>query len=656
MFNSNLFGTLSQVVIPDAAQIIFVADLFEEDYVGGAEKSSEALIKSSPYEVFKLHSKDVSMELLEAGFEKYWIFGNFCSMDQKLIPTIIANMNYSIIDFDFKYCQYRSPDKHKEVENQNCDCENREYGKFISAFFYGAKSLFWMSEKQQSLYIKLFPFLSEKEQLVLSSVFDDEFFVRIRLLREKYKNTKKNGLYLVYGSSSWIKGTKQAVEYCEKNNLKHKIIGGLSYEALLEELAEAKGIVYTPPGGDSCPRWTIEAKLLGCELILNDNVLQKDEEWMKIDDDLTTSSYLYAARGFFWRQIEQDMGVEDITLSAYTTVRNALGQDYPMEECLASVDFCDEIVVVDSSDFEDGKSIDGTWEKLVELQKNNSRMIIHHIDRDYKNARRPSLWDGQNKSLARSLCTQDFCLQIDIDEIIHESDAGKYLSLIKNFPKNADVVALPMVEYWGDKEKVRMDINVSKWRVSKNAPYITHGIPKSARLYDESGELYSQPYASDSCDLIHFQSYEPIEFLTFMSEDAERMRLMALSGNEEARKQFEIFFNGAIENLPCSYHYGWRKYRTKIEKYSGQNKGFFGWSKHWSNLYNLDESDSPENNNFIPNKSWKDVTAEDVEQLIKDLDDCGGWIFHSPFDKNRKTPSIKIEKSHPVYIREWLKK
>ena len=44
--------------------------------------------------------------------------------------------------------------------------------------------------------------------------------------------------------------------------------------------------------------------------------------------------------------------------------------------CLASVDFCDEIVVVDSSDFEDGKSIDGTWEKLVELQKNNLPILV----------------------------------------------------------------------------------------------------------------------------------------------------------------------------------------------------------------------------------------------------------------------------------------
>ena len=54
MFTSP-FGE-NQVSIPESAEIVFVADLFSEDYAGGAELTSEALIESSPYEVFKIQS------------------------------------------------------------------------------------------------------------------------------------------------------------------------------------------------------------------------------------------------------------------------------------------------------------------------------------------------------------------------------------------------------------------------------------------------------------------------------------------------------------------------------------------------------------------------------------------------------------------------
>ena len=56
MFNTQVFSTA--VTLPEDSQIIFVADFFANDLVGGAELTTEALIKSSPFNVFKLHSKD----------------------------------------------------------------------------------------------------------------------------------------------------------------------------------------------------------------------------------------------------------------------------------------------------------------------------------------------------------------------------------------------------------------------------------------------------------------------------------------------------------------------------------------------------------------------------------------------------------------------
>ena len=140
--------------IPDDCQIIFVSDIFVDDYVGGAELTTEALIESSPFKVFKLKSKQVTMKLLEHGHQKHWIFGNFANLNHELIPSIVANMSYSVLEYDFKFCRYRSPQKHQVAENAECNCSDEMNGKMVSAFLHGARSIWWMSERQQEEYLR----------------------------------------------------------------------------------------------------------------------------------------------------------------------------------------------------------------------------------------------------------------------------------------------------------------------------------------------------------------------------------------------------------------------------------------------------------------------------------------------------------------------
>ena len=183
----------SRMRIPSDAEIIFIADLFVDDYVGGAELTSEALISSTERKVCKILSKDLTIDLLEQGHQKYWIFGNYSQLDHNLIPTIISNLNYSILEYDYKYCKWRSPEKHEAIDGVVCNCQNDMNGKMVSAFMYGAKSLWWMSEKQMEKYHLIYPFLAELDNTVLSSVFDDAFFITVKMLREKYKDVERKG-------------------------------------------------------------------------------------------------------------------------------------------------------------------------------------------------------------------------------------------------------------------------------------------------------------------------------------------------------------------------------------------------------------------------------------------------------------------------------
>lgn len=633
MFSQSLFKT--SVSIPEDTKFVFVSDMFVKDYIGGAELTTQSIIDSCPEKYHLLHSKEVTMELLSKGQNMFWIFGNFSQLKFDLIPSIIANMSYSIVEYDFKFCSHRSPEKHLIETGLECDCHEQPHGKLVSAFYYAAKSLWWMSDKQQQTYISKFPFLKDVNSAVLSSVFSENTLTQISDLRKENFNNKNNK-WLILGSPSWIKGFESAKTYCEKHDLEYVSLWDVSYEAMLTQLSLSKGLVYTPQGGDTCPRLCIEAALLGCELVLNDNVLHKDEDWFKDHDENTIREHLLQAPGIFWK--EHDKLINYVPeISGYTTVMNCESQDYPYMKCIESMlNFCSEVCVAD------GGSNDGTWERLVTLAGKEPRLKIKQIQRDWSHSRH-AIFDGMQKAEARKLCTKEFCWQMDSDEIVHEKDYQNIVMLAKKFPKDINMLALPVVEYWGSDDKVRVDITPWKWRFSRNLQNITHGIPKEQRLFDENNTLYAAE-GTDGCDMIDSESCERIDFANFYSKQADDLRKIALLNNDQALEQYKNWFNQVINSLPAVYHYSWFDLNRKIKLYRNY------WQNHWLGLYNKDTSDSNENNMFF-DCPWSDVTDDMIDDLAGRLkNETGGHIWHTKW-KGTKTPHITVDVPQPKIMK-----
>jgi len=632
MFNSPFGNIPTPRNLKEETKIVLVADLFADEYSGGAELTTQALIDSCPLPIETIKASQLSIELLEQGHDKYWIFGNFASLEQELIPTIVANMEYSILEYDYKFCRYRSPEKHAHAEQTDCDCDTSIHGKMISAFYYGAKSLWWMSEAQLDYYISKFPFLEEKQNTVLSSVFNEEYFVHVKSLNEKYKDKARKG-WIVLGSNSWIKGADQAENWCKENKHDYEVVWGLPHAKLLEKLAAAEGFVYLPMGNDTCPRMVIEAKMLGCKLELNDYVQHAKEIWFDTKDEFDTFAYLYAARNRFWTAVKAQMEWQP-SIGGYTTTKNCIDQKYPWHQCIKSMlGFTSEVVVVD------GGSTDGTWEELESWASTEEKLSVYQVTRDWSHERH-AVFDGLQKAEARKRCVSDYLWQMDCDEVVHENDYDKITKLCKNFPMEIDLLSLPVVEYWGSSDKVRMDINPWKWRLSRNNATITHGIPRVLRKHDENGDLYSLP-GSDGCDYIHTETFDIIPHGSFYTKDIHNIKMEAMTGNQEAVKTYEKWFNSAISSLPGVHHYSWFDLSRKIKTYKNY------WSKHWQSLYNIAQEDTAENNMFFE-KSWAEVTNEDIEELSSRLsNEMGGWIFHDRVDFNKPTPHITINRDQP---------
>ena len=197
----------------ESSDVVFVADMFLEEYGGGAERTTEALFEMSPYKICKIKSNQVTQESIQQGASKFWVFFNYREMDHNLIPLIVANCHYAIIEYDYKFCQYRSIDLHKRETGNNCDCHDQQLGKIISAFLHGSEHIFWMSKCQSEIYHERFPFLKENKQTVLSSIFsigDLEYIERLRKAREENGWSKNH--WAVIDGNSWIKGVEESIK------------------------------------------------------------------------------------------------------------------------------------------------------------------------------------------------------------------------------------------------------------------------------------------------------------------------------------------------------------------------------------------------------------------------------------------------------------
>ena len=616
----------------DACKIVFVSDFHKDDYAGGAELSTDALMKTSPFgEVCFLRSRKLTQEHIAAGTQKIWVFFNFGSLNLNLIPVIVANCFYFVVEYDYKFCKFRSIEKHQAETGNPCDCHTTQFGMFMSSFFAGAEHIFYMSETQRKIQVDRFPFLGGDKSSVLSSIFDVqdlEFIERLRNARKDVINS-----FVIMNSNSWIKGVKESQDHLRDLQINFELIGGLPYHDMLRKLSEYKGLCFRPLGGDTCPRLVIEAKLLGLALDINENVQHASEDWFNRDLD-QIESYLLDGHNRFWNKIENFVAVVP-TVSGYTTVRNVESQGYPWRKSIASLlQFCDEVVVVDCG------SDDGSYEMIKEWSLKDSRIKLYQKVIDTSDEKFAVKVDGEMKAYARSLCTSSWCWQQDIDEVVHENDASKIKTFAANLPKGIHLVALPVIEYWGDKGKVRIDVNPWKWRLSRNLSHITHGIPAELRKYDSEGNIYAAP-GTDSCDYVDVETGDRIPFSSFYTQEVHNARIAALQGNREALKAYEGWFNSVISQIPGVHHYSWFNLNQKINNYKKY------WTRFWQSMYGELQEDTAEKNMFF-DKPWSEVSDEDINNLAVKLEsELGGWIFHRKVNFSTPTPHMHVNVNHP---------
>jgi hypothetical protein len=314
--------------------------------------------------------------------------------------------------------------------------------------------------------------------------------------------------------------------------------------------------------------------------------------------------------------------------------------DYPIKESIRSVfPYFDEIVVCDTSD-----GTDNTLEVLEELKKEFGEKEFKIIRGNANwSAQNGGIYDGKMKAMARLRCTGDYLWPQDIDEILMPTSREQIESLCKKLDENIPVMALPIVEPWNNSNRIRCDVNPWKWRLSKNLPHITHGIPLSLRRY-EGGLLYAK-HGCDGCEIVDSNTGQMISFVNFMKPETEQLRQRATTDISYA-KEYEQWLNGVINKLPTIYHLSWWSIYEKMKKFQKF------WSKSWDSLYG---DTHPDGYPFF-SKPWNQVTDQEMREEAKRLEASNGHIFHAAYDGKTIKNAVTINRPVPEVARAWCDK
>jgi|MDTB01.2.fsa_nt_gb hypothetical protein len=282
--------------------IVFVSDMFAEQYAGGAELTTAAIMSAasaSKTKVAAVQSFRLTPAIIDQHSDVHWVVCNFAGLPDETKMYMCRNCDYSIIEYDYKLCKFRSLEKHLAITGQECDCLETTEGRLNMAFYGYAKKIWFMSDVQKKIFMTRISILKEEKCEVLSSIFSPG---DLRFM-DSIKNNEKNNKYLILKSESWIKGTQKCIEYAKQNDLEYELVENLQYHEMLIKMSTSKGLIFRPLGGDTCPRIVIEARLLGCDLILNDNVQHANEDWFAKQD--TCYSYMKERSTKFWNHYEK---------------------------------------------------------------------------------------------------------------------------------------------------------------------------------------------------------------------------------------------------------------------------------------------------------------------------------------------------------------
>jgi len=246
-------------------RIGFVSDFFLSDgVIGGAELVNDCLIhhlrnRGHLVDVYRSH------EFKVADNYDFFIVSNFVNMPEE-VKTALGSKSYIIYEHDHKYLKNRNPSVFANFKAPPHMIVNE-------GFYRAAKAVFCQSGIHAEVV---------RKNLTIRNVINAGCSLwhkeHLEALR-KYCKTEKKPKYAVLHSENVIKGTPEATDYCEQNNIEYELLPFLKFDEFVKTISSYEGLVFFPKTLETFCRVVMEARMVGCKLITNEWNGCTHEDW-----------------------------------------------------------------------------------------------------------------------------------------------------------------------------------------------------------------------------------------------------------------------------------------------------------------------------------------------------------------------------------------
>ena len=238
-------------------QVVFIADFFKEDIVGGAEINDDTVVQffaKNDLLFEKKHSHEVTPPYILENADKLFFISNFVNLSSVAKGILHAKCDYVLYEHDYKFLKCRNP-----INFPNFVAPKHELTNIN--FYKGAKKVICLCK----MHMDIFEANLGLDNLtnVHCSMFTDELLDYLASLSEG----EKNGKYAVIKSDNPTKRMDLALSFCEKNNLPYEMIHSKDNKEFLKMMSQFEKLVVTSGHPEPTPRTVVEAKIMNCKIV-----------------------------------------------------------------------------------------------------------------------------------------------------------------------------------------------------------------------------------------------------------------------------------------------------------------------------------------------------------------------------------------------------
>jgi hypothetical protein len=265
-------------------KIIFIADFFVEQILGGGELNNDELLKmlaQDGHEVLKINSHQVTPEFIDRNIDAKFIIANFVNLKPDLINKLY-NTRYIIYEHDHKYLRSRDPGIYPGFKAPDEAIINLE-------FYSNAQAVMCQSQFHLEI-VKMNTNLNNLVNLS-GNLWSESSLEFMKSLAEK----PKSECCSIMQSNIIHKNTREAIMYCKHKKIPYKLVSNKNYESFLDQLSENKTLLFLPKTPETLSRVVVEARMMGMSVIVNKMIGATREPWYELKGkDLI--EYMHAKR------------------------------------------------------------------------------------------------------------------------------------------------------------------------------------------------------------------------------------------------------------------------------------------------------------------------------------------------------------------------